>query len=97
MRRAEGELAVGAERQQRVAAAGGELLGAVFDFLGELTGASDTKEAPNTELVASVKQSLEQCVDTDGEGRPQLRVTLPDRPALDKLAETMARLLVPQE
>jgi hypothetical protein len=30
----------------------------------------------------------------DGDGRPRLTVTLPDRGALDSLAQTLARLLL---
>ncbi len=83
------------ERRERVAAAGGELLGAVFGFLGELTNTDESQAALDPELVATVKQSLEQCVESDSEGRPQLKLTLPDRSALNGLAETMARLLIP--
>ncbi len=81
------------ERRDRVAAAGGELLGAVFNFLGELV----TKDAlpPLADgLVSQVRSRLDECVEQDGSGRPKLTVTLPDRTALDSLAQTLARLLV---
>ena len=35
-----------------------------------------------------------QCVEEDASGRPRLTVTLPDRSALDSLAQTLARLLL---
>ena len=82
------------KRRERVAAAGGELLGAVFGFLGELTSATKPDAAPNTEIVQTVRQGLAQCVDRDATGRTRLTLTLPDETALDNLAETMARLLV---
>ena len=86
---------VSQQHRERVAAAGGELLGAVFGFIGELTTPTTTTDAsPNRELVQTVKHSLEQCVDQDSAGRPQLRFTLPDTSSLDQLAEVMARLLV---
>ena len=85
------------QRRERVAAAGGELLGAVFGFLGELTAADDSTSRPDPEFVNSLKDSLGQCVSEDEAGRPQLNLTLPDRSALDRLAETMARLLVPPQ
>ena len=36
---------------------------------------------------------LGQCVEDDGTGRQRLTVTLPDRAALDVLAQSLARLL----
>ena len=83
---------LGAHRE-RVAMAGGELMGAVFHFLGELVGQRDT-EAPPDDVVSTVRDRLSQCVDQDGQGRQRLTITLPDQRALDDLARTLARLLV---
>ena len=82
-----------AERRERVAAAGGEMLGAVFNFLGELV-AKDAPSRPPEALVAQVRDRLGECVEEDASGRPRLTVTLPDRSALDALAQTLARLLL---
>ena len=82
-----------AERRQRVAAAGGEMLGAVFNFLGELV-AKDSAQPPAEGLVAQVRDRLGECVEEDASGRPRLTVTLPDHSALDSLAQTLARLLL---
>ncbi|MFZ5831685.1 MAG: DEAD/DEAH box helicase [Planctomycetota bacterium] len=82
-----------AERRERVAAAGGEVLGAVFRFLGELVS-QGAEAAPSSEVVDEVRGRLMQCVEEDGAGRPRLTVTLPDRQSLDGLAATLARLLV---
>ncbi len=80
--------------RERVAAAGGELLGAAFKFLGELVAQQQTPEPPS-ELVGSLRAGLGHCVEpaVDG-GRPVLRFTLPDASALEGLAQTLARLLV---
>ena len=82
--------------QERVAAAGGEMLGAVFNFLGELVAQDDQTTAPPTALVDNLKQRLGDCVTEDQSGRQRLSITLPDRQALDHLAETLAHLLVTQ-
>ena len=79
--------------RQRVAAAGGELLGAAFKLLGELVAETPTAQPPAT-LVASFRDGLATCVDEDEAGKPRLTITLPDRGALDSLAQTLARLLV---
>jgi SNF2 family DNA or RNA helicase len=97
-----GKLAVEEETQklnsaqrERVAAAGGELLGAAFQFLGELVAASSANGGtqPAPELVSGLKSRLEQCVDQDESGKPRLTITLPDKAALDNLAQTLAKLL----
>jgi SNF2 family DNA or RNA helicase len=80
-------------QRDRVAAAGGELLGAAFKLLGELVERTPTSP-PSPELVASLRNGLGACVDEDQAGKPRLTVTLPDRGALDQLAQTLARLLV---
>lgn len=81
------------QRRERVAAAGGEMLGAVFNFLGELV-AEDKSPAPSAEIVSSLRDRLGQCVEVDEQGQQRLTVTLPNREALDSLAKTLARLLV---
>ena len=79
-------------RRERVAAAGGELLGAAFHFLGELM--AETRETPASQQLADdLRNRLSDCVQPDESGRPRLTVTLPDQAALDKLAQSLSRLL----
>jgi hypothetical protein len=80
--------------RDRVAAAGGELLGAVFTFLGELVSQQEIAPPPAPDTVASLKRRLAECVDEDGDGRQRLSITLPNRETLDNLAATLAQLLV---
>jgi superfamily II DNA/RNA helicase len=106
-----------AARRERVAAAGGELLGAVFRFLGELVqegqptpidGAAgdasalggvtpnqsiSTQSIPTQSIVQGIRNRLDECV-VEEDGRPRLTLTLPDRSALDHLAQALSRLLV---
>jgi SNF2 family DNA or RNA helicase len=79
--------------RERVAAAGGELLGAAFKFLGELVAQEKVAEPPE-ELVSNLRGSLGACVEENGHGQPRLTITLPDRSALDNLAQTLAKLLL---
>jgi hypothetical protein len=79
--------------RERVAAAGGELLGAVFNFLGELVAEHDAAASPPPDTVANLKQRLAECVEEDRQGRQRLSITLPNRDMLDNLAGTLARLL----
>ena len=80
-------------RRQRVAAAGGEMLGAVFGFLGELIQ-DDRPTPPPADVVDQVRSRLDACVESDSDGRSRLSFTLPNRESIDRLAQTLARLLV---
>ena len=85
------------EHRQRVAAAGGELLGAAFKFLGELVAQQAPAAPPPEALVANLRQGLGACVEDDPTGKPRLTITLPDRSALETLAQTLAQLLAASE
>ncbi len=82
--------------RERVAAAGGELLGAVFRFLGELVDQQASAAPPAADAVTEMERRLAECVEEDGQGRQRMSITLPSRTALDSLAATLARLLVSQ-
>ena len=90
---AEQNLARFTQHCERVAAAGGEMLGAAFNFLGELVSEDNSFSAPPPEVVTNLRDRLGQCVEEDEEGQQRLTVTLPNREALDNLANTLARLL----
>jgi superfamily II DNA/RNA helicase len=79
-------------RRERVAAAGGELLGAAFHFLGELMSEQQETDA-SRQLAVDLKSRLGECVQQDEAGRQRLTVTLPDTAALENLAGSLARLL----
>jgi superfamily II DNA/RNA helicase len=78
--------------RERVAAAGGELLGAAFTFLGELI-ADKPSPPPADRLVEDLRVKLSECAEEDEHGRQRLLVTLPDRAALENLASALAKLL----
>ena len=91
--------AVAAETQQiaahreKVASAGGELMGAALKLVGELI---DTGNQVDPKVVDQVRAGLNQCVERDQGGRPQLRFTLADDNAVGELATTLAKLLISQ-
>jgi superfamily II DNA or RNA helicase len=81
------------EHRERVAAAGGELLGAAFKLLGELVS-QGTSTPPPEALVAGVRTGFDACTEETTDGKLRMTFTMPDRGALDQLAQTLARLLV---
>jgi hypothetical protein len=64
--------------RDRVAAAGGELVGAAFRFLGQLVS-EPSAPPPPSQLVNALRAYLSECVEEDAAGTPRLTVTLPDR------------------
>lgn len=85
------------ERRERVAEAGGQMLTAAFTFLSEMLPRTEEETAPReSQTSAFIRSCLDDCLETDTEGRLKLTVTLPDPEALDRLAQTLARL-VPKE
>ena len=86
-----------ADRREKLALTGGQLLNAAFQFLGErlpAPPASAESTAARTALAATLKQSLTSLVDKDEQGRPRLTFALPDAAALDNLTQILARLLM---
>ncbi|OED37080.1 helicase [Chromatiales bacterium (ex Bugula neritina AB1)] len=85
------QAAIAAQREQ-LNVAGGQLMGAAFNFIGQMLPAEP--ETPRTrKLTADLLHRFEQCVETDDQGRPKLTVTLPDQSSLKNLAESIARMM----
>lgn len=84
-----------AERKQKIAAAGGQLLGAAFGFLGELLPRGEETESMR-QIAEELRSRLSECLETTGDGQLKMTVTLPDASALDNLARSLAHLLTPR-
>lgn len=78
--------------RQRLADAGGQLLSAAFEFLGQMLPPQPETPASRA-LATDFKQRFAECIERDESGKPRLSITLPDTVALDSLAESLARLL----
>jgi superfamily II DNA or RNA helicase len=85
-------LASSADRTQRVAEAGGQLIAAALRLLGELlplpAGAPDLAQ-----VGALVRDRLAGAIARDASGRPVLTLTLPEPGALDGIARSLTALL----
>jgi superfamily II DNA/RNA helicase len=79
-------------RRSRVAEAGGQLLTAAFAFLGEMIPQREETQGM-ARMAHEFKARLDECLEHDGQGRPQLTITLPDEATLGKLARSLATLL----
>ncbi len=82
---------IDAEKRDRIALAGGQLLSAAFSLLREIVPETERSRA-SSELTSQFKQGLESCLVEDDEGRCRLTLTLPDRETIDDLASTFSLL-----
>ena len=80
-----------ADRREKVASAGGELLGAALNLVGELVA---NESEPNPQFVEQIERGLTDCSESQADGRLSLRLELPDRSSLNQLAKNLASLLV---
>lgn len=81
-----------AEQRQKVSEASGQLVSAALGLAGQLLLKQNSAPAdPN--VVSEMTRKLSESLEKDEQGRPQLKITLPDQSALQSLAETLARLL----
>jgi superfamily II DNA or RNA helicase len=79
-------------QRERLAVAGGALVGAAFSFLAEILPSESTR--PGASYLADVvRKQLAECFETDAAGRAHLRVVLPDVSALDALAKSLGHVL----
>ena len=91
-RRMEAETLAIQARREGVAAATGQLVGAALSLAGQLLQKDSTQE-PSQDSVDLMTKQLSSMIETDPEGRPQIRISLPDQNALRDIATALARLL----
>jgi superfamily II DNA/RNA helicase len=84
-----GEKPAPPNRDNNVAAAGGQLISAAFQFIGEMVPDSQSSR----EMTDALRERLAECVEHDESGQPRLTVTLPDRASLDQIAEAIGRIM----
>jgi len=84
------KLAEDVNRKHKVAAAAGELFISAFNLLDQIIpqNADDEKFEQKKE---TIKARLEDCLEIDDTGKIEIRLKLPDRAALERVAETLAR------
>jgi len=78
--------------KERVASAGGQLLGAAFGFIGEMF--SETEETEKALHLSEVfKERLSECLEKREDGKLKMTITLPDEAVLDNMAKSLARIV----
>ena len=87
----EQQAALVAQREQ-ISLAGGQLMGAAFEFIGQMIPAAP-QNGETDKLTRDLLHRFEQCIETDDRGRPRLTVTLPDQSSLQNLAQSIAQMM----
>ena len=79
-------------RREKIASAGGQLLGAAFAFIGEMfPKKEETQEA--SLMAEALKNRLAECMEKDENGRLKMIITLPDESVLNNMANSLAQIL----
>ncbi len=82
----------GSKVQGFIAAAGGQLLGVAFSFIGEIfSGKEETEQT--IQMAEAFKNRLAECLEKGDDGQLKMTITLPDESALDGLAKSLAQML----
>jgi superfamily II DNA or RNA helicase len=79
-------------RKKKIAAAGGQLVGAAFAFIGEmLSGKDESDEIAQT--AGAFKAKLSDCLEKEEDGSLKMTISIPDETFLDNMAQSLARMV----
>jgi superfamily II DNA or RNA helicase len=79
-------------RKEKIASAGGQILGAAFTFIGEMFSKKEETEQ-SIQMEETFKNRLSECLDRDEKGHLKMTITLPDESVLNNLAKSLAQIL----
>ncbi|MCD6198796.1 MAG: DEAD/DEAH box helicase [Deltaproteobacteria bacterium] len=79
-------------RKEKIAGAGGQLLGAAFAFMSEILPQKEETEQ-TIQMAETFKSRLHECMEKDENGNLKMTITLPDESVLDNLAKSLAQVI----
>ncbi len=79
-------------RRKKIAAAGGQLVGAAFAFIGEMLSDKDESEEV-AQLAGAFKSKLTDCMEKAEDGSLKMSISIPDESFLDSMAQSLARMV----
>ncbi|MFQ5485139.1 MAG: helicase-related protein, partial [Desulfobacterales bacterium] len=80
-------------KKEKIAVAGGQLVGAAFSFIGEMFSGNNNSEEFDR-LTNAFKMNLNDCMEKDEKGRLNMTITIPDEAFLDNMAKSLAQMAV---
>jgi len=78
--------------KERMANAGGQLIGAAFAFIGEMFSQREETEQSH-QIAEMVKKGLSECLEKGEDGRLRMTIALPDESILDNMAKSLAQIM----
>jgi superfamily II DNA or RNA helicase len=79
-------------RKKKIAAAGGQLVGAAFAFIGEMFSGKDEIDE-TAQLAGAFKAKLSDCMEKEEDGSLIMTISIPDDTFLDNMARSLARMV----
>ncbi len=79
-------------RKKKIAAAGGQLVGAAFAFIGEMLSGKDESEE-TAQLAGAFKTKLSDCMEKEEDGSLKMTISIPDEAFLENMAQSLARMV----
>jgi superfamily II DNA/RNA helicase len=79
-------------RKEKIATAGGQLVGAAFALIGEMFSGDD-EAGEIAQLTDVIKAQLGDCLEKEEDGSLKMTVSIPDVTFLDNMARSLARLV----
>jgi superfamily II DNA/RNA helicase len=79
-------------KKEKIATAGGQLLGAAFAFIGEMFSGGD-EAGEVAQLAGAFKAKLSDCMEKEEDGSLKMTVSIPDETFLDNMARSLARMV----
>jgi SNF2 family DNA or RNA helicase len=79
-------------RREKIAAAGGKLVGAAFSFIGEMFSTEQASEE-TARLAGAFKGKLSDCLEKADDGTLKMTISLPDEAFLDNMARSLAQIV----
>ena len=78
--------------KERMANAGGQLIGAAFAFIGEMFSQREETEQSH-QIAEMVKKGLSECLEKGEDGRLRMTIALPDESILNNMAKSLAQIM----
>jgi superfamily II DNA or RNA helicase len=79
-------------KKEKVAVAGGKLVGAAFAFIGEMFASNEETEEMS-QLAGAFKAKLSDCMEKADDGSLKMTISLPDETFLDNMAHSLAQMV----
>jgi len=79
-------------RKEKIASAGGKLVGAAFAFIGEMFAGGDESE-DMAQMVDAFRVKLSDCMEKSEDGRLKMTISIPDETFLDNMARSLAQMV----